>query len=201
MDIEHALKKDSQTMAELIYSSGPKAFDYVFSKEGKRQLTRSYLRHAFERGIGQYSYKNHCVVRQGGEVVGSMFNYDVRSLSRMHLSTVMSVCGFFRWGIFGVAKRSGVIDEVIKRPAHDVLVVAHLAVAPQAQGLGVGSQMIEFARKQAEENGYSGLALDVSVENPNAQRLYERLGFVVIAENPSPVTDVPDHRHMELRFL
>ncbi|GAA6151727.1 GNAT family N-acetyltransferase [Pseudoteredinibacter isoporae] len=196
--IENAAPEDAEAMAGLIYSSGPKAFDYVFGKQ--TPAAQDYLYHAVQRNKGQYSHRNHVLVRSNGHVLGSMFNYDSRGLSAMYLPTVMSVLSFFRWRIWGVAKRSSVIDEVIKPPADDMLVVAHLAVAPEAQGMGIGSKLIDYAADIARENGYAGLALDVSMENPAAQRLYERLGFQVCAERLSPVSEVPGHRYMEWRF-
>lgn len=196
--IENAAPEDAKAMASLIYSSGPKAFDYVFGQQAAKAL--DYLYHAVQRENGQYSHRNHIIVRHKGAVLGSMFNYDSRGLSAMYLPTVLSVLSFFRWKILGVAKRSTVIDQVIKPPADDLLVVAHLAVAPEAQGMGIGSKLIDYAAGIAREYGYAGLALDVSMENPSAQRLYERLGFEVCAERQSPVRDVPGHRYMEWRF-
>ncbi|WP_299775977.1 N-acetyltransferase [uncultured Pseudoteredinibacter sp.] len=203
IQIEGAAPEDAAAMADLIYSSGPKAFDYVFGAKalgGKRMTAKDYLLHAAQRRNGQYSHRNHVLVRRNGTVLGSMFNYDNRGLSAMYLPTIMSVIGFFRWRIWGVAKRSNVIDQVIKPPADDLLVVAHLAVAPEAQGLGIGSKLIDYAAGIAKEHGYAGLALDVSMENPAAQRLYERLGFEVCAERLSPIDEVPGHRYMEWRF-
>lgn len=198
IQIENAALEDAEAMANLIYSSGPKAFDYVFGKQSTK--AQDYLYHAVQRENGQYSHRNHVIVRHQGAVLGSMFNYDSRGLSAMYFPTVLSVLSYFRWKILGVAKRSTVIDQVIKPPADDLLVVAHLAVAPQAQGMGIGSKLIDYAAGIAREYGYAGLALDVSMENPAAQRLYERLGFEVCAERLSPVNDVPGHRYMEWRF-
>ncbi|MCV6624663.1 MAG: GNAT family N-acetyltransferase [Cellvibrionaceae bacterium] len=198
--IEAARPTDAAAIAPLIYSSGHQAFDYVFGQRRGGNRAQAYLQHAFVRNSGQFSHRNHLTIRYQGRVVASMFNYDNRGLGRMHWATVMSVLSYFHWHILGVAKRSGIIDQVIKPAAEDMLVVAHLAVAPEAQGLGLGSRLISHAENIAREHGYAGLALDVAMDNPSAQRLYERLGFCVRAEHPSPIGEVPGHRYMEWRF-
>ena len=47
------------------------------------------------------------------------------------------------------------------------------------------------------------MVLDVAMTNPDAQRLYQRLGFEVVAERRSALVNaqgrVPDHRRMQWR--
>ena len=52
-----------------------------------------------------------------------------------------------------------------------------LAVAPTAQGLGLGTRLVAFCREQAAARGHHGLVLSVRDINVAALRLYERLGF------------------------
>lgn len=57
------------------------------------------------------------------------------------------------------------------------------AVAPTAQGLGIGAALIRAGAEQALLWGASAVRLDTGIKNP-AARLYERLGFV-----PTPELD------------
>ncbi|HTO18783.1 MAG TPA: GNAT family N-acetyltransferase [Pseudomonas sp.] len=52
-----------------------------------------------------------------------------------------------------------------------------LYVAPSCRGQGVGSALLERARAHALETGAKGLGLQTAVDNLNAQRLYEALGY------------------------
>lgn len=52
-----------------------------------------------------------------------------------------------------------------------------LYVVPSCRGQGVGSALLERARAHAQETGAKGLGLQTAVDNLNAQRLYEALGY------------------------
>lgn len=196
ISIRPAQASDWPNAVPLIYSAGPEAFDFLFKHPGVC-TAQDFLQAAFQRPSGQFSYAHHQVVEISGEVVGTMLNYDCKLLHAMHWRTVTSVLSFFKWRAAKIAKLGGVVEKVMPAPASDVLMIANLAVADSSQGLGLGSKLIGFAREQALQAGYRGLALDVSIENPAAQRLYERLGFNVVNENPSPTDKIPGHRYME----
>ena len=76
--------------------------------------------------------------------------------------------------------------------------LAHVWVAPAAQGLGVGRALVvhalDVARAAAPE-------LPVHVESdPNAVDFYTRLGARVIGEVPAPMLDAPSRTLPLLRF-
>ena len=52
-----------------------------------------------------------------------------------------------------------------------------LYVVPSCRGQGVGSALLEQARAHAQATGAKGLGLQTAVDNLNAQRLYEALGY------------------------
>lgn len=58
-----------------------------------------------------------------------------------------------------------------------VAVIHILAISPDAQGKGIGSEMICEAIRLAENNGMQAVRLDALASNTPAHRLYERLGF------------------------
>ena len=58
--------------------------------------------------------------------------------------------------------------------------VASIAVAPEARGRGVGSEMLRFAEEHFAGRGH--LFLLVSSFNPRAQELYRRSGYEFIGE-------------------
>ena len=55
--------------------------------------------------------------------------------------------------------------------------VQTLAVAPQAQGRGLGTRLLELIEDTARRRGAEDLLLEVRADNPGAQRLYLRSGF------------------------
>ena len=85
-----------------------------------------------------------------------------------------------------VAERDGQVvgyvrlNQAIRLPSHrHVLEVNGLAVAPHAQGGGVGRALVECAKHEAGHRGASKLTLRVLGGNTGARRLYESCGFVV----------------------
>jgi GNAT superfamily N-acetyltransferase len=71
------------------------------------------------------------------------------------------------------------------RRAGDVTVGA-LAVDAAMRGRGVGSRLMAAVFDWARERGFQTVSLEVVDTNPQAQRLYERLGFVPIRTERLP---------------
>ena len=55
--------------------------------------------------------------------------------------------------------------------------VQTLAVAPAAQGHGLGTRLLELIEAEAQRRGAEDLLLEVRADNSGAQRLYLRHGF------------------------
>ena len=65
-----------------------------------------------------------------------------------------------------------------KQVADDKVAVIHiLAISPDHQGKGIGSEMIGEAIRLAQGKGMQAVRLDALASNAPAHRLYERLGF------------------------
>ena len=62
--------------------------------------------------------------------------------------------------------------------ADDEVAVIHiLAVSPDSQGKGIGSEMIREAIRMAKSKGMQAIRLDALASNTPAHKIYERLGF------------------------
>jgi len=69
--------------------------------------------------------------------------------------------------------------EWVQQVGNDEAAVIHiLAVSPDRQGEGIGSEMIREAIHLAQANGMKAVRLDALASNTPAHRIYERLGFV-----------------------
>lgn len=62
--------------------------------------------------------------------------------------------------------------------------ITHLWVAPQAQGRGIGRQLVQRARELAQENHWPALRIE---SDPYAVPFYESLGAEHIGDVPAPV--------------
>lgn len=55
--------------------------------------------------------------------------------------------------------------------------VQTLAVAPEAQGQGLGSRLLDLIEQESRRRAAEDLLLEVRADNPRAQQLYLRTGF------------------------
>ena len=72
----------------------------------------------------------------------------------------------------GVAGYAGLCDYP------DEAFVQTIAVAPAAQGQGLGARLLLALLEEAERRGQRSVSLEVRADNAAAQRLYARHGFV-----------------------
>ena len=57
-------------------------------------------------------------------------------------------------------------------------------IKPEFRNRGVGSYLMDFIQGDLHERKYKFITLNVAKENPDALRLYKRLGFKVIGSHP-----------------
>jgi ribosomal protein S18 acetylase RimI-like enzyme len=80
-------------------------------------------------------------------------------------------------------QRAGAIDAERREGAWHL---NNIEIAPEWQGRGIGSRLIEALIVRASSEGVPA-ALEVLKVNPRARRLYERLGFVAVGETATHV--------------
>lgn len=67
---------------------------------------------------------------------------------------------------------------IILQDTDSALLLDNLAVAPQAQGLGLGRVLMDFAERQAIDAGYSAIRLYTNEAMTENLALYTRRGYV-----------------------
>lgn len=77
-----------------------------------------------------------------------------------------------------VHREGGIVGYLQTRPEPGFVYVLSLALAPAAQGRGIGTAIMAGLKASAEEKG-EGVKLSVFRTNPRALNLYGRLGFQV----------------------
>jgi GNAT superfamily N-acetyltransferase len=68
-------------------------------------------------------------------------------------------------------------EPEVRRLLPGVPRLIHLEVLGPFQGRGIGTALIRAGEDTARRLGHERIALGVGVDNPNARRLYERLGY------------------------
>ena len=196
LTIRQAKADDAAAAVPLIYSSGPAAFDWLLQR--KRSTAPDFLSYAFKHPRGLFSYTCHLVACIDGKVVGTSTACTLKECKPMMRWTGIDFVRYF--GPFAGASvliRGLRLDRALPPPLPGRLYIGHLGVAPECRSQGIGAALIQSSIERHPEGSTLIPALDVAVTNPRAQALYERLGFRVIVERPSPDPAVPAHRYME----
>ena len=179
LQFTEALVDDADNIARMAYSAGPELFEFVFSAGGKTAL--EFIAFEYRQGRGLCGHRNLTLaIKDDGEVVGTGAFYNLAEYLRMSLGTGRNILAFYG-PVTGarVMARTRHISSVLRIPGLNEMYVCYLGVKETARGLGVGSRLLKQKKAVARQRGYEKMTLDVALNNPDAQRLYERLGFTV----------------------
>jgi len=203
IEIRPARSEDVAEAIALSLSSGPAMLGLIFTtstKDVKTFLGRAFAGDAGFLGHGVFT----AALLVDGRVAGVGAFYSGVELPRLLWRVLKESFSFYGFveGL-GVLVRLLRVARMMPSPARDTHFVTCLGVASQAQGRGVGSALLLHEMAAARARGKRKLALDVALDNPNAERLYARLGFVVVKQRPPPrayADRIAPLRRMELRL-
>ncbi len=207
MDIQfrRATVEDVEAAVPLILSSGPDTFNYVFSHRTRMDAT-AFLHRAFVTGKGEFGYQNQHVGVHDGNVIALGAGYSGREMLAFSVAALQQILGCY--GLIGgvqVLRRGLQAERIVQPPKGDEHYIAHLGVAPEYRGRGIGEQLVQHLLEDGKSRGRTLATLDVSMLNPRAEALYERLGFIVTRELVSNYENetarIPSHRRMEVPIV
>jgi ribosomal protein S18 acetylase RimI-like enzyme len=185
LEIRPAQPQDVAQVVPLVHDSSRALLDATFGGCGGGQdEVMAFLRRDFLRGQGLFGYRSMLVaVTPDGRIVGAMTAYQGARYRRLGAATLLSVaCHFGPLRFAAVARRMAVTGRLFIPPKPDSVFLANLCVAPGYRSRGYGRVLLEEAWRTARERGAQQVEFDVSSSNVRAQRLYERLGWIVVAE-------------------
>lgn len=194
-----ARQDDVEAAIPLMISSGPAAFDYVFTLANSKNVSE-FLRAAFLDGAGQFGYRNQIVAVAGEQVVATGAGYSGKTTLPFMAAGARQILS--RYGVqgLGVIVRGLRTEQIVPPPGRKEWYLAHLGVNPTMRSHGIGKQLIAHLLGLGKTAGYALAVLDVATDNPRAQVLYESVGFRVTHERVSTlrnaVSYVPSHRRM-----
>ncbi|MFP6582483.1 MAG: N-acetyltransferase [Candidatus Hydrogenedentota bacterium] len=204
LQIRDATPEDAEAAAPLVFSSGPDAFNFVFSHRTKMNALE-FLEKAFVREGGEFGYRNHIVGTLDGKVVASGAGFTGTEMPAFMLSDTRTIFGFYGFSQgLRVIGRVLQIEHIVPPPKSNIQYIGHIGVDPEFRSRGLGAQLVNHLIDVGREQGRTAAVLDVSCENPRAEALYARLGFTVTWEKEShyrnETSHVPSHRRMEIRY-
>ena len=170
MIIRQAKASEATQIAELI-NLAMLEITYQFIGKEDRNEANNFIAKFVAHENNQYSYQNIYVLEIDGRILGHLSIYDGASLKQL------------RQPILDYILHTYAIDY---SPADETqageMYIDTFAVHPSMQGKGYGEKMLQFAIDKFNRIESKTVGLLVDNDNPNAKRLYERLGFKTIKE-------------------
>jgi ribosomal protein S18 acetylase RimI-like enzyme len=197
-----AMPEDAAALVPLVYASGPSTFDYVFTARGGSMDANRYLGGTLTQRAGEFGYGVHLAGVVDGVIVAGGAGYDAGLLGNTMLLNLRQIVGAYGLASAGVIRRGLAVEHLLPPPRGDEWCLVHLGVCESLRGRGIGGQLVSALLEKGRARGCRVAVLDVSLENPLAQILYERIGFritrEVVANLRSPHGHVPGFRRMEM---
>ena len=201
IEFRPCIPEDVNEAVPLILSSGPPAFNYVFTNKGS--TATDFLKYAFQRKGGEFSFDNHYAVLLNQNLIGIGSVFSELKAKGFMLKDALNIVRFYSINASSVLIRGLRIEQILKLPQRNEICLAHLAIAENQRSKGYGQKLIQYLMGQVEKNSSDYFVLDVSEENPRAQQLYERLGFKVhkhvLSNYSSNYGYVPNFFRMEFK--
>lgn len=151
---------------------------YEFIGEIDSEKARAFLLHFIGKEDNQYSYQNCWVVEQGsnavgqkGSVVATVNIYDGEKLAELRKPIIEYIKEHFN--------RELMVENETEPGEY---YIDSLGVSMDQQGKGLGSLVLKFLIEEYVHRHNKTLGLLVDIENPNAKRLYLKMGFMSVGK-------------------
>ena len=144
---------------------------YQFIGEESREKASQFLVNLIRKKENQYSYENCWVIEIEHEVAAVAVVYDGNKLQELRMPVAQEIKSMFN-------KDFNPEDETEAGEYY----IDSIGVNPLRQGKGLGSKLLQFLIDEyvVKRNGTLGLLVDK--DNPNAKKLYLKLGFEPVGE-------------------
>lgn len=180
--IRKATKEDAKAIAQLMVAAMEDLTKQFTATEDTEEAFQLF-EHFCGQKQNQYSFENTLVYLVDHEIAGSITVYDGALIENLRRPFFDYIQKNYHTNNFEMELESG--------PGE--LYIDTLSVNPHYQGKGIGQQLILATIDWAKTMGHQKVGLLVDQDNPNAKRLYERLGFV--KENDRLLLGKP-HEHL-----
>ncbi|PVH27150.1 GNAT family N-acetyltransferase [Sphingobacterium corticibacter] len=170
MQIRKATPQDAFALAPILLLAMEDIVYYLIGQQDKARAI-DFLTYCIAQKDNQYSYQHIWVAEANETILGQASLYNGADLANL---------------------RQPVLDYITKEYQHTPIVFDEtsagevyldtIAVAPQAQGMGIGQLLLRHIIDFFVHNQKATIGLLVDQENPKAKSLYLRTGFSKVSE-------------------
>lgn len=170
MNIRKATLQDSESIAAHLWLA-METIVYEFIGENSSEKGMEFLLHFTKRKDNQYSYQNCWVAEDDTKVVAVANLYDGAKLNVLRKPILEYLNKQYN--------RTIKLEDETQAGEY---YLDTLGVDPSQQGKGIGSKILRFLIQEYVEKNGKTLGLLVDEDNPNAKKLYLKLGFKSVRE-------------------
>jgi len=168
MIIRKATLKDSKSIAKLLLLAMEDVI-HAFIAEKNNEKAEKFLLYFIEQKNNQYSYENCLVAEEKNEIIAAVNLYNGADLKPLREPVIQYVQNHYN---------TDFTPEDETHPGE--YYIDSLGVSPGHQGRGTGSGILKFLIDKYVIQNKQNLGLLVDEKNPDAEKLYLRLGFKFI---------------------
>lgn len=185
MLIRKAKIEDASAISPLLLLAMEEIF-YDFIGNNSYEIATSFLTELIQQKENQYSYQNCWVVELENQIAGVACVYDGANLLKLRNPIAKAIKSTF--------KRDFIPENETQSGE---IYIDCVGVATDFQGRGIGSKLFNFLIEEFVKKKQRNLGLLVDLENPKAQKLYERLGFKIVGKKE---LSGKTFEHMQIRI-
>ncbi len=177
--IRPAIAADAQIGTNLIYMTMSRLADFLLGS-GDPQKAKAILARLFSMRQNRFSYQFADIAEVDGQVAGLSLSYPSRIMKNLEIPMALQLLRILGLVEFIRFVHNALPLSLIKEAVAGEQFINNVAVLPNFQGQGIGSQLLAFVEDRAKTTGFGTSSLCVDIDNEHARRLYVRLGYRVI---------------------
>lgn len=170
MLIRKAISEESKLIAPYILLA-MEDIAYRFIGTNDLEKATHWMESLIREKGNQYSFENCWVVESEGKILAAAIVYDGGRLIELRAGVANSIRSMFN-------KDFDPEDETQEGEHY----IDCVGVDPNQQGKGIGSKLFQFLIEEYVHRNNETLGLLVDRVNPNARKLYLKLGFEIVGE-------------------
>jgi len=165
MVIRKATKADAEIITEQLFLAMEEIL-YAFIAMKDKKKAKAFLRYFVGEENNQYSYENCLVAESENEIIGTLNIYDGQQLESLRAPIIAYIKTHF-----------GIGFNHEEETQEGEYYIDSLGVSEKHQGKGAGTALLKFTIEKYVKNNQRTIGLLVDEGNPNAEKLYLKLGF------------------------
>lgn len=144
---------------------------YQFTGGNDEEEAKEFMMHFVTSTNNQYSFENCWIAEDQNQIIAAACVYPGAKINSLRAPILTFVKEEYQ--------KTLVLED--ETQAGEVYLDS-LGVDPRQQGKGIGSKMLQFLIEEYVSKQHQTLGLLVDKHNPDAKRLYLKLGFKVVGE-------------------